>query len=43
MDNDRWLTWAMELQDVAQAGLYFGTGRFDLARYEQVRKIAVFD
>ena len=40
MDNDRWLTWAMELQDVAQAGLYFGTGKFDLARYEQVRKIA---
>ena len=38
--NDKWLQWALELQGIAQTGLYYGTGQFDLERYEQIRQIA---
>jgi len=38
--KDKWLERALLLQDIAQAGLYYGTGKFDLERYEQIRAIA---
>lgn len=38
--NEKWLKWAVELQSLAQAGLYYGKDRFDLERYERIRDIA---
>lgn len=41
MDNEnQWFRWALDLQNIAQTGLYFGTGKFDLERYEKIRGIA---
>lgn len=36
----RWLTWARELQAVAQNGLHYTDNPFDRQRYEVVRRIA---
>jgi ADP-ribose pyrophosphatase YjhB (NUDIX family) len=36
-----WLTFARELQAIAQAGLTYARDPFDLERYEQVRRLAV--
>lgn len=36
----KWLEWAVALQSIAQAGLYYGKDKFDLERYEQIRNIA---
>ena len=36
----RWLEWAMELQALAQAGLYYGHDKYDFERYERIREIA---
>ena len=38
--NEKWLKWAVKLQAIAQAGLYYGRDKFDLERYEQIRDIA---
>lgn len=38
--NEQWLQWAVELQSIAQAGLYYGKDVFDRERYERVRKIS---
>ena len=38
--NEKWLQWAVELQSIAQAGLFYGKDKFDLERYEQIRSIA---
>ena len=38
--SDPWLKWAIEIQSIAQAGLYYGVGVFDKERYEQLRKIS---
>lgn len=38
--NERWLQWAVELQSLAQAGLYYGRDKFDMERYERIRAIA---
>lgn len=38
--NEKWLQWAVELQSIAQAGLFYGEGPFDLERYGRVREIA---
>lgn len=38
--NEKWLQWAVKLQSIAQAGLYYGKDKFDLERYEQIRDIA---
>lgn len=38
--NEKWLQWAVELQSIAQAGLYYGKDIFDRERYERVRKIS---
>ena len=36
----QWLKWAVELQALAQAGLYSGHDKYDFERYERVREIA---
>ncbi len=38
--NEMWLQWAVELQSIAQAGLYYGKDVFDRERYERIRRIA---
>lgn len=38
--NEKWLQWAVELQSIAQGGLYYGKDVFDRERYERIRKIA---
>ena len=38
--NEKWLQWAVELQSIAQAGLFYGKDEFDIERYEQIREIA---
>lgn len=39
-DEPVWLTIARELQAIAQTGLSFSTGQFDLQRYGRVRELA---
>lgn len=39
-DAQRWLDWAVELQSLAQAGLYYGKDVFDRERYARIREIA---
>lgn len=38
--NEGWLDWAVELQSIAQAGLFYGKDVFDRERYERIREIA---
>ena len=38
--EDRWLKWAVELQSLAQAGLFYGRDEFDRERYQRIREIA---
>ncbi len=38
--SEVWLKWAVELQSIAQAGLFYGRDPFDMERYERVREIA---
>lgn len=38
--NEKWLQWAVELQSLAQAGLFYGKDKFDLERYGRIREIA---
>lgn len=40
MQSDKWLEWAVELQSIAQAGLYYSRDVFDIQRFERVREIA---
>ncbi len=35
-----WLDWAVELQSLAQAGLFYTENEFDRERFEQIREIA---
>lgn len=37
--NEKWLAWAVELQSIAQAGLFYGEDKFDIQRYERIRDI----
>lgn len=39
-ERQRWLQWAVELQSLAQAGLYYGKDPFDLERYRRIREIS---
>lgn len=39
--EEKWLQWASQLQSIAQAGLTFGSDRYDFDRYEKIRTIAV--
>ncbi|WP_026905875.1 NUDIX hydrolase [Paucisalibacillus globulus] len=36
-----WLTWAKELQSIAQAGLTYSKDKFDIERFEQIRNISL--
>lgn len=36
----QWLEWAVELQALAQAGLFYGHDKYDLERYARIRDIA---
>lgn len=38
--NEKWLQWAVDLQSIAQAGLFYGKDVYDKERYEQIREIA---
>jgi len=38
--NKPWLNWAVELQSLAQAGLYYGKDPFDRERYQRIREIS---
>ncbi|MDO4169673.1 MAG: NUDIX hydrolase [Lachnospiraceae bacterium] len=38
--NEKWLEWAVELQSLAQAGLFYGKDQFDIERYERIRTIS---
>lgn len=38
--QENWLRWAVELQSLAQAGLYYGKDPFDRERYARIREIA---
>lgn len=37
---ERWLSWAMEIQSLAQAGLAYTNNVYDIERYERLRRIA---
>jgi len=38
--NEQWLKWAVELQSLAQAGLYYSKDVFDIERFERIREIS---
>lgn len=38
-EEANWLEWVIELQSIAQAGLFYGKDPFDLERYERIREI----
>lgn len=38
--EEQWLQWAVELQAIGQAGLYYGRDVYDIERFERVREIA---
>lgn len=38
--KEPWLDWVIELQSLAQAGLFYAKDPFDLERYERIREIA---
>ena len=38
--DDKILDWAVELQSIAQSGLYYCNDRFDIERFERIREIA---
>ncbi len=39
-NNTDWLHWVQRLQAIAQTGLTYGTGPYDLERYEQLMRLA---
>lgn len=39
--REKWLQWAVELQSLAQAGIFYCKDDFDKERYERIREIAV--
>lgn len=38
--NEKWLQWAVELQALAQAGLYYTKDKYDEERFARIREIA---
>lgn len=38
--KEMWIDWAIKLQSIAQAGLYYTKNEFELERYKQIRDIA---
>lgn len=39
--NEKWLQWAVELQSLAQAGLFYCKDKYELERYERIREISM--
>ncbi|MFD1064850.1 NUDIX hydrolase [Oceanobacillus locisalsi] len=39
--SDKWLTWAKQIQSIAQAGLTFTNDMYDRERYEQLRTLSI--
>ena len=39
-DSDKILNWAIELQSLAQAGLFYGKDKFDIERFQRIREIS---
>lgn len=39
-EDDKWLDWAMELQSIAQAGLFYCKDQYDIERFERIREIS---
>lgn len=39
-NNEKWLEWAIELQSLGQAGLFYGKDHFDIERFQRIRDIA---
>ena len=37
---EKWLTWAMEIQSLAQSGLAYTDNVYDIERYERLREIS---
>lgn len=40
MNSEIWVNWAIELQSLAQAGLFYGKDAYDKERYERIREIS---
>lgn len=40
MEDKKWLEWAVELQAIAQVGLYYTKDCFDQERFERIREIS---
>ncbi len=38
--NEKWLQWAVELQSLAQAGLFYCKDKYERERYDRVREIS---
>jgi len=38
--NEKWLQWAVELQSIAQAGLFYSKDVFDIERFNRIRDIS---
>ena len=38
--NEKWLQWAVELQGLAQAGLFYCKDKYELERYGRIREIS---
>lgn len=38
--NEKWLQWAVELQSLAQAGLFYCKDKYEIERYERIREIS---
>lgn len=37
---EKWLDWAIELQSIAQAGMFYSRDKFDIERFERIRTIS---
>ena len=37
----KWLTWAKQLQSIAQAGLTYSKDKYDIERFQQIRELSV--
>jgi ADP-ribose pyrophosphatase YjhB (NUDIX family) len=37
----KWLTWAKELQAIAQAGLEYSKDKYDIERFQQIRNLSI--
>ncbi len=38
--QEKWLDWAIELQSIAQAGIFYSKDKFDIERFERIRTIS---